>query len=82
MMEEAARLDGELMDMISKGTPRLTEDLVVIQASWKDWTEKRCTLDSMLLRGQPRRMVVVSYCMLQQTAMQALLLEQSAGSYR
>jgi uncharacterized protein YecT (DUF1311 family) len=82
MMKQAARLDGQHMDMIAKGAPRLTDDLGDIQASWRDWTEKRCTFDSMLMRGNPRRMVVVADCMLQQTAAQTLLLERGAGYYR
>ena len=82
MMTEAGRLDAQHPEMIARGAPRLTDDLVEIQASWRDWTEKRCTFDSMLLRGKPRRMIVVADCMLQQTAEQTLLLERGANYYR
>jgi len=82
MMKHAATLDAQHLDMIARGAPRLTDDLVEIQEAWKDWTEWRCTFDSMLLRGEPRRMVVVADCMLQQTAGQTLLLERGANCHR
>lgn len=78
MASRAEKLDAINEAANGKGGPRLRDDLDALQDSWKDWTEKRCTFDAMLLRGDPRRMVVAADCMLHQTAEQTLLLERSA----
>lgn len=82
MAAQAERLDAAHQGEIAKGAPRLTDDVEALQASWKDWTEKRCTFEAMLLRGDPRRMIVAADCMLQQVATQTLLLERGAGEDR
>lgn len=78
MVTRAASLDEKHAKAIARGEPRLTDDIAALQASWKDWTEKRCAFETMLERGTTRRMIVGADCMLRQTAAQTLLLERSA----
>lgn len=78
MKTRAALLDVEHARSISQGAPKLTDDLALFQAAWKDWSERRCFFEAMLLRGRPDRMVKASDCMLRVTAEQALLLDEAA----
>ncbi|MCE6951336.1 DUF1311 domain-containing protein [Cereibacter sphaeroides] len=78
-MKEAALRDVEFAKSISQGGSRMTDDLELMQAAWKDWSEKRCFFEAMRRRGKPDRMVVASECLMRRTAEQALLLEAAAG---
>lgn len=81
-MKEAALRDVEFAMSISQGGSRMTDDLELMQAAWKDWSEKRCFFEAMRRRGKPDRMVVASECLMRRTAEEALLLEASAGRKR
>ncbi|SNX70266.1 uncharacterized protein DUF1311 [Cereibacter ovatus] len=74
-MKEAALRDVEFAKSISQGGSRMTDDLELMQAAWKDWSEKRCFFEAMRRRGKADRMVVAADCMMRRTAEQALLLE-------
>jgi len=79
MMAEAEKLDAVVAAVLGKVGPPLTDDLVAMQESWTDWRETRCTFAAALHRGSPERMVFASRCMLDLTAAQVLLLEESAN---
>ena len=80
--KQAALRDVEFARAISQGAPRMTEDLQVMQAAWKDWSEKRCFFEADRYRGRPDRMVHAADCIMRRTAEQALLLEEASRPRR
>ncbi len=77
--KRAAMSDIEFAQAIAQGSPKMVDDLALMHAAWKDWSEKRCFYAADGRRGKDDRSVVASRCMMQQTATQTLLLEDAAS---
>lgn len=79
MMARAEKLDAMIASVMGTAGPPLTADVAAMQEAWTAWRETRCTFAAALHRGSPERMVFASDCMLELTAEQVLLLEDSAN---